>query len=338
MKDVASLAGVSIGTVSNVLNAPERVSQATRQRVLVAIDKLGWVRNETARQLRAGRSTVIGLVVLDIGNPFFADVTRGAEEFLYGQGASVHVGNSDQRTDREAMLLRHFEQQRVRGLLLAPIGELGDQVLRVRQHGIPIVLIDRAEGAGFCSVGVDDFQGGHLAVTHLISQGHRRIAFVGGPSTLPQVRDRRRGAELAVANGPAGSTLITLDTATLDLDCGTAAARQLADYPRAERPTGVFAANDLLAIGLLQGLVQAGCRVPEDIALMGFDDIEFAAAATVPLSSVRQPRRALGARAAELLFEEISAADEHRPHHHETVRFTPMLIARRSTEGGPADA
>ncbi|MCW5952936.1 MAG: LacI family DNA-binding transcriptional regulator [Propionibacteriaceae bacterium] len=331
MKDVAALAGVSIGTVSNVLNSPDLVAEATRVRVESAIEKLGWVRNESARQLRAGRSRSIGMVVMDITNPFFADLVRGAEDFLYEHGYSVHIGNSDQRRDREITLLEQFQQQRVRGVLFAPMGVEAETAVRLQQRGIPVVLMDRAAGVtGFCTVGADDIEGGRLAVEHLLTQGHRQLAIVGGPGTLPQVRDRRRGAEIAM-QAVLDASLLVLSTELLDVACGKLAASELLTLPRLERPTAVFALNDLLAIGLLQGFTMAGVKVPKDIAIVGYDDIAFAAAAAVPLSSVRQPRAELGASAAELLFTEIRAAEAEEVHEHRIVRMTPELIVRQSS-------
>ena len=331
MKDVAALAGVSIGTVSNVLNSPALVADGTRERVEAAIEKLGWVRNESARQLRAGRSRSIGMVVMDIANPFFADLVRGAEDVLYGHGYSVHIGNSDQRPDREATLLDHFQQQRVGGVLVAPVGVSVQLAERLRQRGIPVVLVDRAAGAtNYCSIGMDDIEGGRLAIAHLLAQGHRRLAIVGGPGELSQVRDRRRGAELAMEAVPE-ATLLVLSTDLLDVAWGNRAAGELLLLPEAERPTAVFALNDLLAIGLLQGFTLAGVRVPEEMAIVGYDDIAFAAAAAVPLSSVRQPRTELGARAAARLFAEIPAADDDLPHEHRGVRLTPELVVRQSS-------
>ncbi len=333
MRDVAALAQVSVGTVSNVLNSPERVSEATRVRVQAAIEKLGWVPNESARQLRAGHSRSVGMVVMDIANPFFTDVARGAEALLYGKQFSVQIGNSDQDRGREATLLLRFEQERVGGVLFAPIEDSTEQVFRLRRRGIPVVIVDRVgASADFCSVGVDDLAGGRLAGQHLLDQGHRRLAFVGGPSSLAQVRDRRRGIELAVEQAGEGISLLAVSTPTLSLEAGVSSAGEIAALPSSERPTAVFAANDLVAIGLLQGFVTAGLRVPDDVAIIGYDDIAFAAAAAVPLSSVRQPREDIGRKSAELLVREIEAADAGTPHRHEAVRFTPQLIARRSTQ------
>ena len=183
----------------------------------------------------------------------------------------------------------------------------------------------------YCTGAVDDVEGGRLAVAHLVELGHQRIAFVGGPSTLQQVRDRSLGAQLAASRLTAASSLLTFSTSRLDTESGVRAAGEIAVMPDTERPTAVFAANDLLAIGLLQGFVTQGLRVPEDIALIGYDDIIFAASAAVPLSSIRQPRQLLGRRAAELLFAEVDALDKDLPHEHQHVQFVPELVVRRST-------
>lgn len=332
MKDVATLAGVSLGTVSNVVNSPDLVSPSTRERVETAITKLGWVPNESARQLRAGRSRVISMVVMDIGNPFFTDVLRGAEDWVLEHGYHVQASNSASLPERESAQLRVLEQQRVGGVLWAPVSGPSERADPLRRRGIPVVIVDRAgDGSGYCSVSVDDVEGGRLATGHLLAQGHTRIAVVGGPSTLHQVRDRRLGAEIARGQHGGDASLLFLTTSSTESASGVAAADQLVALPDAERPTAVFAMNDLLAIGLLQGFVTHGLRVPDDVALVGYDDISFAASAAVPLSSVRQPREALGERAAELLFSEIAAADHDTPHEHQSVRFTPELVVRRSS-------
>jgi LacI family transcriptional regulator len=333
MKDVAALAGVSVGTVSNVLNSPAKVSDRTRARVDEAIVKLGWVRNESARQLRAGRSRSIGMVVMDVANPFFTDIVSGVEDSVHNLGYTVQLGNSAQQIEREAAHLQLFEQHRVRGLLLAPIKEVGQQALELRRRGIPVVIVDQAsEGAPYCSVAVDDVEGGRLAVSHLVAEGHTNIAFVGGSNSIQQVRDRHLGAQIAISQLGDSGQLTAISMERLDAHSGTLAAEKLVAKPNGERPTAVFAANDLLAIGLLQGFVTQGLRVPDEIALIGYDDIAFAAAAAVPLSSIRQPRYALGVKAAELLFTEIEALDNGAPHEHRHIQFAPDLVVRRSTQ------
>jgi LacI family transcriptional regulator len=332
MKDVAALAGVSLGTVSNVLNSPDIVAEPTRRRVELAIAKLGWIPNEPARQLRAGRSRSIGMIVMDIANPFYTDLVIGAENCVQERGYSVQVGNSSQEADRESAQLLVLMQQRVRGVLLAPIWGIDERVRQLKLRGIPVVLLDRAGNqSDFCSVSTDDVEGGRLAAQHLLDQGHTAIAVVGGPGDLQQVQDRRLGAELATSRHNGSARLLTVSTPHLDVESGVRTAEEIVLTPPHERPTAVFAANDLLAIGLLQGFVTAGLRVPDDMAIVGYDDIAFAAAAAVPLSSVRQPRLAIGYRAAELLFDEIKALDGEESHDHQQVRFTPELVVRRSS-------
>jgi LacI family transcriptional regulator len=327
VKDVARRAGVSLGTVSNVLNRPEIVSPATRQRVLDAINELGFVRNESARTLRAGRSRTIGLVVLDVANPFFTDVARGAEAVADAHGAVVTLCNSGEDAARERRYLDHLEELRVQGILITPVATRNPRLDQLIAKGMPVVLVDRGGGRHRCSVGVDDVLGGELAVRHLIEQRHRRIAFVAGPLSIQQVVDRRRGANRA-ADTTAGMSLTVFEMGSLTFAEGRRAAEQLVELPRSRRPTAVFCANDLLALGMLQELIRRGIRVPDDVAIVGYDDIDYAAAAAIPLSSVRQPREQLGRTAAELLFDEINDGDIHR---HRRIRFRPELIIRESS-------
>ncbi|WP_060882509.1 LacI family DNA-binding transcriptional regulator, partial [Streptomyces caniscabiei] len=219
IKDVAAAAGVSVGTVSNVINRPDSVASGTRARVLAAIDRLGYVRSESARQLRAGRSRIMGLLVLDMGNPFFVDVARGAERAARDAGLGVMVCNSAQSAGEESEYLSLFAEQRVRGVLLTPADATGRNIEAFRRHGIPFVLVDRvAEGTTECSVSVDDVAGGALAVRHLVDAGHRSIAYVSGPAGLNQVRDRRTGALGALQEAGLGpEALRELPTERLDV-------------------------------------------------------------------------------------------------------------------------
>lgn len=329
IRDVAAQAGVSVGTVSNVLNHPEKVSQAAGSRVLAAITALGFVRNDAARQLRAGRSTTVGLIVLDVRNPFFTDVARGAEDQATQAGLSVLLGNSDENSEREAAYLDLFEEQRVFGVLISPFGDVAERLLGLRARGTPAVLVDRkSEDASFSSVSVDDVAGGRMAVEHLIGQGRERIAFIGGPIEIRQVSDRLEGARLAVSRHP-GVSLEFIEISALSVIEGRAAGALVADRPSADRPDAVFAANDLVAMGVLQALMMQGAavRVPDEIALVGYDDIDFASAAVVPLSSIRQPSALIGQTAVEILLAE--AADPSiKPRQ---VIFQPKLVVRAST-------
>ncbi|TYL49946.1 LacI family transcriptional regulator [Nocardioides sp. BGMRC 2183] len=327
VKDVAAEAGVSVGTVSNVLNRPEKVSTSTREHVLAVIDELGFVRNDAARQLRAGSNHAVGMVVLDVRNPFFTDVARGVEERLAEHRRPLILGNSGQDADREQMLLDLFEEQRVSGLLVSPVGGVLPRLRRLRDRGTAVVAVDRRlDSSEFSSVAVDDRLGGRIAVQHLLDQGRRRIAFVGGPRGLTQVEHRYEGAAAAVADTD-GATLRLVVTGIMDAAAGRHGAEDLlADD--GDRPDAIFAANDLVALGVLQALTLAGVSVPDEIAIIGYDDIDFAASAAIPLSSVRQPREQLGAVAADLLMATI----EDPTRAAEDVVLEPSLVVRRSTQ------
>jgi LacI family transcriptional regulator len=329
VRDVALAASVSVGTVSNVLNRPAKVAPETVARVQKAIADLGFVRNDAARQLRAGRSRSIGLIVLDVGNPFFAEVARGAEARAAEDGMTVLLGNSDERQDRETAYIDLFREQRVNGVLVTPTTDDLGLLERLRDGGVPVILVDReVEDAGFGSVAVDDVEGGHLAVAHLIEQGRRRIAFVGGPRSTRQVVDRLEGARRAVAEHPDAS-LEVIEMPALTVLQGRDAGEQLLARDPADRPDAVFAANDLLAVGVLQAFaLMADVRVPDDIALIGYDDIDFAAATVVPLSSIRQPAHLIGYSAVDLLLKDLADPDGG---HERRIRFRPELVVREST-------
>lgn len=326
IRDVAERAGVSLGTVSNVLNRPDAVSPSTAGRVRTAMAELGYVRNDAARQLRAGRSHMVGLIVLDAANPFYAELSRGAEDEAARHGLSVLVGNSGERPERETAYLDLFERQRVWGVLVSPVGGDVAPLVRLRERGIPVVLVDRsAPGHGLSSVAIDDVRGGHLAASHLLEQGRRRIAYIAGPTTLHQVADRLEGARRAVGEAE-GATLEVVERPALTVLEGRAAGREIVGRAASARPDAVFAANDLLAMGALQAMVMEGSvSVPDDIALIGYDDIGFASSAVVPISSIRQPARLMGETAARLLAE---PPDDPRD-----VLFAPELVPRPSTLG-----
>jgi LacI family transcriptional regulator len=329
MKDVASLAGVAVGTVSNVLNHPDLVRPLTRARVEAAMEELGFIPNGSARQLRAGRSRCLGLVVLDVTNPFFTEVARGVEDYAQAAGYAVILCNSDEADDKERRYLRVLEEQRVRGILITPVHGRAPELRRIRDRGTPVVLLDRPGSAGQCSVAVDDRRGGEIAVSHLLELGHRRIALVNGPVAIRQCADRRRGALRAVerAGLDPAAVLTEVTVPAMNARAGAVAADELLGGA-GRKPTAVFCTNDMLALGLLRRLGQAGVAVPGDLAVVGYDDIEFAADAAVPLTSVRQPKYQLGRAAAELLLDEADRPDEHE---HRRFVFKPELVARASS-------
>jgi len=328
VKDVAASAGVSVGTVSNVLNRPDRVAPATVERVQAAIERLGFVRNDAARQLRAGHSRSLGLLVLEASNPFFADLARGVEDRAGAEGLVVLVTNSDDDPAREAAALELFREQRVAGVVVSPVGGDLDRIMRLRDAGIDVVLVERSgRDLGLPSVTVDNVAGGRLAIDHLADIDRSRIAFIGGPMSLRQVADRHEGATAAARDR--GLDVVAITTPELTVTAGRAAVDEMLDAPPKARPDAVFAANDLLALGVLREVRARGLHVPDDIAIVGYDDIDFAASAEVPLTSIRQPSRRLGEVAADLLISRATDPDSPIRHH----VFDPEIVVRVSTAG-----
>jgi LacI family transcriptional regulator len=241
-------------------------------------------------------------------------------------GAGVVVCNSGADVNREQRHLHQLEERRVRGVLITPVdGRHDGHVDDLVRRGIPVVLVDRGSGRlDCCSVAVDDVLGGRLVGEHLRLQGHERVAFVGDPTSFTQVADRLAGFESTVDGGVQG----VIVTGNLTVAAGREAGAKIAALPGSVRPTAVFCANDQIALGVLQEMTLRGLRVPSDTAIVGYDDIYFAAVAGVPLSSVRQPREQLGRTAAELLLEEVNDPGGHQHRH---VIFKPELVVRESS-------
>ncbi|GII56016.1 LacI family transcriptional regulator [Planotetraspora thailandica] len=324
IKQVAQLAGVSPGTVSNVLNKPERVAAKTRARVEQVIKELGFVRNGSAASLRAGHGRTIGLMMLDLGNPFFTEMARGVEDLMSEREYGVILCGSASQVGREQRNVRMLAEQQVRGVLVTPVSDSGESLARLRERNIPSVMLDHAATrSDQCSVTVDDVAGGRLAVAHLLERGARDIVFVGGPLTTRQNADRRAGARKALREAGCG----TLREVIVD-EMTPRAGHEAAEHLLAELPDAVFCANDLLAMGVLRVLLQQGVRVPGRVMLIGYDDIEYALASAIPLTSIRQPPYKLGRIAAELLLDECEHPGSHA---HQQIMFQPELVVREST-------
>jgi len=325
--DVAAHAGVSDGTVSHVLNHPDRVRPATRARVEAAINELGFVRDEAARHLRAGYSTTIGLVLLDAWNPGFMEIARGVEDRTVSEQWTVLMSNSARDTAREQRYLREYAERRVAGLLVIPNDQVSEQDHQLRHDDVPMVVIDRAEeGPDGLSVAVDDLVGGGLQADHLRRLGHRRIAYVGNPESALPVRARFAGFRDRLERADGGVELEVVP-APLTVSAGLEVGRELAARPASLRPTAVATAVDLLAIGVLQGLLAAGVRVPEELSLVGYDDIPFTAQLSVPLTSVARPHHRMGFQAADLLLRVLDGGLPEERH----LLLEPELVVRAST-------
>ncbi len=330
MREVARAAGVSISTVANVLSRPAIVAPETRRRVEQAIHRIGYVRNGPARQLRGLPSPIVGSVILDLANPFFAELNRGIEDRLAEAGCLVLACSTDLQPTKEKQILDLLQEQAVRGIIISPIGPDPTVLEEMSRRGTPVVLLDHPrDRLDLCAVAVDDVLGGRLAADHLISLGHRRIAYLGGmvePGTVTRRREGIRQALVAAGLDP--------DEAIIDLrmsihppplvDAAAAMAEQILEVRPV--PTALLCLNDTAALGVLQGLNARGVRVPEDISVVGYDDLRFAAGLAPPLTTVNQPKYQLGRAAADLLMDEAQPGHDHRE-----IRFRPSLVIRSST-------
>ncbi|WP_411720232.1 LacI family DNA-binding transcriptional regulator [Mycetocola sp.] len=330
MSDVAALAGVALGTVSNVLNHPQKVAAPTLRRVQAAIDELGFVRNDQARSLARGRSSTMGLIVTDIGNSFFVDIARGAEVGAQKGGMSLLLANSDNDLAKEQTYLDLFEQSRFAGILLAPFEASTEGLERIKERGQPLLLLNVATPADKgCSVIVDNEYGGYIAARHLIDLGRSRLAFVGGPDRLAPLLARRLGVERAIAESGGTVALEEIIVTAVNAPEGRAVADALIQRDLTERPDGIVAASDLLALGIIQRF-QNSIRVPEDIAIIGYDNNNAVWDSLIPISTIGQPGFEMGVRGAELLADAITNPATHQ---HQVLTLLPHLMARASSVG-----
>lgn len=325
--DVARSAGVSVATVSKVINGRYGVAAATSERVQEVISRLGYESSLVARSLRSRRTNVIGILVAEF-EPFSAEILKGASAAVAATGydllaysGTAHAG-SDVGWERRSL-------SRLSGTLIDGAVIVTPTVVEVRDD-VPVVAIDPHEGpTGIATVDADNDAGAVLATEHLISLGHRRIAFLGGRTDLESARLREEGfrSAMAAAGLPVDPRLVRVGGYR----------RETADRPAHElldlvdRPTAVFAANDLMAIATLDAARDVGLRVPEDLSVVGFDDVPEAAAATPPLTTVAQPIQQMGAEAVGLLVRLIAGDDTARPH----VRLPTRLVERGSTAPAP---
>lgn len=331
MLDVARHAGVSIATVSNVINRPHKVTEPTAIRVRASIDALGFVRNDAARSLATGSSSSIGMVLADLGNSLFVDMANGARESANTQDMRLLLGNTGCDLRQQEEYLDLFDEARVSGMLLAPMEDSLEGILRMRSHGRQIVLLNYAQqGCDCCTVLVDNEMVGYLAAKHLIESGRTRLAFLAGRDYYQPVHDRRMGVKRAVDDAGASVTLEEIDTGGLLYEDGSRIAAQLMMRRRELVPDGIIAVTDSIGNGVIHGIAVDGqLRVPHDISVVGCEDDRSAPRGTVPLTTVKPPGLEMGERALELLLEEVTA--QPGTHSHRTVVLQPSLVVRSST-------
>lgn len=330
IREVAGRARVSPTTVSHVLNATRFVSEEIRARVLAAMAELGYQPNAVARSLRRGRTHTLGLILPDSANPYFAELGREIEAAAFARDHSVVLCNTEGDERRERVYLDLLARRQVDGLLYVPAGDRADVLRGLLQRPLPVVLVDRDLAGVPVDVVLSDKRGGaRLATRHLIMLGHRRIGCIGGPSSLAMSGQRLQGYRdaLAEAGLPVDERLIL--RGDYRPQSGWVAARSL--LALSDPPTAIFAANDLMAIGVLRAAGELGRRVPADLAVVGFDDIELASYTTPPLTTVSQSAGEVGRAAVELLLARL--AEPARPPLRRTLET--RLVVRASCGNRP---
>ncbi len=308
IKEVAERAGVSPTTVSHVINNTRVVSDEVRKRVQMAMDELGYRPNALARSLRRGETRTLGLILPDSANPFFAEISRAIETSAFGLGYSVILCNTEGDADKEGLYLDVLTQRQVDGIIFVASGDRSESLGELLRRRLPSVVVDRElPHLEVDTVLADNLEGGRLAAQHLIGLGHRRIGCISGPSDLTPSAQRVTGYRRALHDAGLTVDEALIRPGNFHLESGRAGAQAL--LALADPPTALFACNDLMAMGVLRAAHEGGRSVPQDLAVVGFDDIDLASYTSPPLTSVAQPTQAMGERAVRLLIERIARRD-----------------------------
>jgi DNA-binding LacI/PurR family transcriptional regulator len=327
LTDVARRAKVSIATVSRVINNSDKVVLKTVTRVQKAMRELSYRPNRVARRLRqkGGHRHLLGLIIPDIQNPFYAELARGVEDVAYANEFAVMLCNSDENLKKEAFYLDVMRAESVDGIILPPLHERDPAVLSLIKSGIPVVSVDRSLSfSAMDKVEVDNRHGAFEAVEYLIGKGHRRIGLIGGRSNISTNHERRQGYNDALAAHDIPLRPEYIRIGDLRQASGKSLANELLSLGR--RPTALFVVNNLMAVGALEAIHSRRLAIPGDVALIGFDDLPWADALNPPLTVVRQPSYEVGRQAAELLLRRLS--DPKRPETH--LKLMPTLVIRSS--------
>ena len=327
IRDVARKAGVSPITASRALSGgPHPVADETRRKVVEAADELGYVPDLLARSLVSKQSPIIGVVVLEMDNPFYAPILDAVQAIARQKNHLVIVNQSERHLDMEQASIYQFRQMRVAGVLVAPVSMDFQHLHTLTREGTPVVAVAREWDEGDY-VTVDDFAGGRLVGEHLGRLGHRKIACIAlDEPENSAVQARVRGFQTAIQNGGEFAQGNTILTARSRIEDGIEAADAFLKLP--DRPSAAFVTADRLAVGFVHRLREQGLRVPGDVAVVGYDDIPYAEFLEVPLTTVALPKYEMGQQAAHILFEHIQAEGTGRDMHQ--VMLQPELVVRAS--------
>jgi DNA-binding LacI/PurR family transcriptional regulator len=315
MKQIAKTAGVSLGSVSHVLNGSVSVSESLRKRVMDAVEAVGYQPSQLARGLRRDKTNMIGMIIPDITNPFFPAVVRGAEDVAFAAGYRLILCNTDNSHEKELVHLNELRTYLPAGLIVIPssFSDLTAQARSYKEAGASVVCVDRLprdwEGN---SVTVAHEEGACAATSHLIRLGHRQLAVIAGPLHLTNAQQRLAGFRRSLKQANIAIAAEYVQESTFDRQAGYA--KSLVLLRLVPRPTAIFASNDLIALGVLQAAHELGLRCPEDLSVIGFDNLELSEYTNPSLTTVHQPGYQLGARAADILLEQVSGRQQSIQH------------------------
>ena len=332
LKEVAKRAGVSVGTVSNVVTGTVPVSSARRERVLAAISELGYQPNHVARSLKLRRTKMLGMVISDITNPFFSQMVRGAEDAALRRNYLLLTFNTDDRAEREKEVISVLRSQRVDGILLVVASEQRrpSHILETIRRGIPVVCLDRLPpGVSVDSVTVDNTGAARDCVQHLLKLGHRKIGIIAGSLSLQTASERLQGYKEALAEAGIDPRPEWILQGNFRIESGYRLGRQL--LTSLDRPTALFISNNLMALGILKALAELDLRCPEDVALATFDELPLMEAFRPHLTAVAQPAYSFGYSGAELLIQRIESKTHAKTP--VAIRLPTELKIKESTLG-----
>jgi len=326
IRDVARAAGVSINTVSRALNGKPGVNTETKRLILGVAESLNYTPNKLARGLRSNKTGVIGVIIADVTNPFFSAMVKGMGKAAKELGYSIILQDTGESYEGEEQAIHTMRSERVDGVLITPVQTDKKSILMLQEFGIPFVLVARHfSDVDTDYVVADDVQGGYLAASHLIEKGHEKIAFINGPSYNSSAIERFQGYEKALNEHhiKVDETLIRNGALTMEDGCIHTKALLANSAPR---PTALFTFSDFVALGAIKAVHEVGLRIPDDIAIVGYDDVAFAFCLEVPLTTVRVQKRRLGEEAISVLEKKMNGQKNH-----DHLKIPVDLVVRQSS-------
>jgi LacI family transcriptional regulator/LacI family repressor for deo operon, udp, cdd, tsx, nupC, and nupG len=329
LKEVAKKANVSITTVSRVINDPEKVNTETRERVREAMEALNFQPNRVAQRLRGnkGRSRLLGLIIPDIQNQFYSSIVRGIEDMSYGKDYAIILCNTDENPEKEKFYLDVLKSESVDGIILPPIRQNGNLIRELLEAKIPVICFDRKlSSESIDTVIVDNEMGGYMAASHLLEAGHKKIAVITSSLQFTSFEDRLRGYENAlVDSGIEINEKLIKKGDHRKSETGKMLTLQLLDQN--PKPTAIFVLNNQMALGAIEAINERKLKIPDDISIVGFDDIQWARVISPSITVIRQPAYEMGRRIAELFFQKVKDPEREPVQ----IILQPKLIVRQST-------